>query len=173
MEEFTNELYALPIGASEESEPKKKPKFEALHFFDTNEWAIVSGISLGILFVGVLDIILDWRSGYMVLLFLVLLTAAWWAVFGRLITYVVDIVDSGSIYDDAVRSMYSIVFRGLCIVSITYFGRLGRSALAASSLSPSDVIIIIVTSTLLFTDVYFSMQRAGRLTFRERGVLKQ
>ncbi|MGE0525531.1 MAG: hypothetical protein AB7P49_00600 [Bdellovibrionales bacterium] len=170
MDEITNELYHLPIGASQE--PQKQPRLESLHFFDTNEWAIVSGISLGILFVGVLDIILEWRSGYQVLLFLLLLTAAWWAVFGRLITYVVDIIDSGSIYDDAVRSMYSIVFRGLCIVTITYFGRLGRSSLASSSLSPTDVIIIIITATLLFTDVYFTMQRAGRLSFRERWVLR-
>ena len=141
------------------AEPAKGP----MSFFETTEWAIITGVILGILFVGVLDIVLEWRSGYDVLLLLALSSIAWWVVFGRMITLIVDQIDTGSIYDGAVRTFHSVVFRGLCIVTITYFGRLARLASDASSMSPPDIIMAVLVTGILLTDVYFSLQRASRI----------
>lgn len=147
------------VGTGETKKKKKSPS----SFFETTEWAIVTGIILGILFVSVLGIILEWRAGYDVLMMLALASIAWWVVFGRLIALIVDPIDTGSIYDDAVRTFHSVVFRGLCIVTITYFGQLARAATEASSMSPPDIIITVLVIGILLTDVYFSVQRAGRI----------
>lgn len=143
--------------------PGSEKRRRLTSFFETTEWAIVTGIILGILFVGVLDIILQWRSGYDVLLMLAVASFAWWVVFGQLISLIIDQIETGSAYDGAVRSFHSVVFRGLCIVTITYFGRLARAAVDAGSMSPPDIIITVLVSGILFTDVYFSLQRASRI----------
>ena len=147
---------------------KPQPPPGSVHFFETYDWVMATGIAFGFIFVGVLDIILEWRAGYEVLLFLILLSALWWTIFGKMVTQVVDTVDLGSIYDKAVRSLSSMVFRCLCVITITYAGRLIRFAIAGSSLSPSDTVIVLTVLIVLLAEVYFTLERAGRLALKEK-----